>query len=43
MNSSFWPISTFKAFQTPELKILADFKILAFENPEFKILEDFKI
>ena len=31
------------AFQNPEFKILADFKILAFQNPEFKILADFKI
>ena len=31
------------AFQNPEFKILADFKILAFQNPEFKISADFKI
>ena len=43
MNSSFWPISTFKAFQTPELKILTDFKILALQNIELKFLADFKI
>ena len=31
------------AFQNPEFKILADFKILAFKNPKFKILAEFKI
>ena len=35
------------AFPKPELKILADFKILALQNPELKILafqkRDFKI
>ena len=29
--------------QKPELKIFADFKILALQNPEFKILADFNI
>ena len=31
------------AFQKPEFKILADFKILGFRNPEFKILGEFKM
>ena len=30
------------AFQNPQFKILADFKMLAFQNPQFKILADFK-
>ena len=31
------------AFQKPEFKILADFKILGFRNPEFKIFGEFKM
>ena len=31
------------AFQNPELKIFAVFKILALQNPELKIFADFKI
>ena len=37
------PKGHWRKWHYPELKILADFKILAFQNPKFKILADFKI